>query len=359
MSGPVTHPWRRFERNLTGRFTVKVRPSWFQLAKAAAAAIITWFVCLMIFPGQLPIFGAIAALLVMQDNVDQSVTRGLERIVGVFVGISVALGAGALFGPRSWLFIAAIVVAMAAGWLLRMTPSSTNQIAITALLMIALGGIELDYGAERLFETAIGAAIGVALNALIVAPVRTSSVNEAIVALTEHTSEVLLRIADALDAPRDDAWLTAMLTEARTLQAERGHVHDLLRQARESLRFNPRSRRYREGLADDDQLFQRLQRIVTQVIGMARALSDLYDPELVTDPSVIGMVEEMRRAAHDLERLGRITADTDTDSVVIMEPPALTQPYTIPQPHPEHWVLIGSLMEDLRRVRGRITGELD
>ena len=357
MTGPATHPFRRFERNLTGRFTVAVRPSWFQLAKGAAAAILTWFICLLIFPEQLPIFGAIAALIVMQDNVDQSLTRGIERVVGVLVGISVALGAGALFGPQSWLFIAAICVAMAVGWLLRMTPSSTNQIAITALLMIALGGLELHYGAERLIETAIGATIGVALNALVVAPIKNSSVNEAIVALTDHSARVLTRIADALDAPRDQAWLAEMLAEARTLQAERGRVHDLLRQARESLRLNPRSRRFRQGLADDDELFQRLQRIVTQIIGMARATADLYDPDLVTDPSVIGMVEEMRRAAHDLERLGRLTS-TGADALPV-EPPALTQPYTIPQPHPEHWVLIGSLMEDLRRVRGRITGELD
>ena len=26
-------------------------------------------------------------------------------------------------------------------------------------------------------------------------------------------------------------------------------------------------------------------------------------------------------------------------------------------PHPQHWILIGALMEDLRRVREEITGE--
>ncbi|WP_053353202.1 FUSC family protein [Leucobacter musarum] len=356
MTSPVTRPWRRFNRDLTGRFTVSVRPAWWQLAKGAAAAILTWFVCLAIFPEQLPIFGAIAALIVMQDNVDQSLTRGLERVIGVFVGVTVAIGAGALFGPQSWLFIAAIIVAMGVGWLLRMTPSAANQVAISALLMIALGGIQLHYGAERLIETAIGAAIGVLLNALIVAPVRTTSVHLAIVDLTQHSASVLRRIADALDEPRNAAWLAEMLAEARGLQDERTRVHALLRQARESLRFNPRSRRYREGLAIDDDQFQRLQRIVTQVIGMARALADNYAADLVDDPSVIGMAEEMRRAAHDLELL---VAAPETHDSPHAEPPALTTPFTIPRPNPEHWVLIGSLMEDLRRVRGRITGELD
>ena len=354
MTSPATRPWRRFERDLTGRFTVSVRPSWLQLAKAAVAAILTWFVCLVIFPEQLPIFGAIAALLVMQDSIDQSLTRGLERVVGVLLGVSVAIGAGAAFGPQSWLFMLAIVVAMAVGWVLRMTPSSANQIAISALLMIALGGLDLEYGIERFIETAIGATIGVLLNALVVAPVGTSSVHLAITELTTRSAAVLNRMADALETPRDAAWLAEMLAEARALQADRSRVHKLLRQARESLRFNPRSRRYRQGLAEDDDQFQRLQRTVSQIVGMARALSDNYDAELTEDPSVIGMVEEMRRAAHDLERLVSVVDEPET-----APDPALTAPYTIPRPNPKHWVLIGSLLEDLRRVRGRITGELD
>jgi len=354
MSNPPTRAIRRLERRLTGRFTVAARPPILQLLKAAAGAIATWFVCLLVFPGQLPIFGAIAALIVVQDNVDQSLTKGVERVVGVLIGVSVALGAGAIFGPQSWLFIAAIIVAMCVGWLLRMSPTSTNQVAISALLMIALGGLQLHYGFERLIETAIGAAIGVAVNALVVAPVRISPVHTAVANLTEQSAAVLRRLGDSLAEPRDRAWLTELYAEARALGDERTRVHALLRLARESLRLNPRGRYYRQALADDDQLFQRLQPIVTQIIGMSRAVYDLYAPDLVSDPSVIGMVEEIRRAAHDLERL----VHPDAAGEPLSEPPALTAPYTIPQPHPEHWVLIGSLMEDLRRVRGRITGEL-
>lgn len=346
--------WRQAERQLTGRFTVAARPSILQLFKTAAAAIVTWFTCMLIFPGELPIFGAIAALIVVQESVNQSLTKGIERVVGVLLGVSVALGAAALFGARSWLFVAAILVAMAVGWLLRMSSTSTNQIAITALLMIALGGSEIGYGFERLIETAVGAAIGVILNALVAAPVRTTTHAE-VASLAVNASRALDRLADALAEPRSDEWLEEMLLEARKLQAERTQVHASLRHARESLRLNPRGRRYLQQLTEDDGLFQRLQPITTQVIGMSRAVYDLYEPDLVADPSVKGMVEEIRRAAHDLELLVRVPAETEAAP----EPPALTAPYTIPRPHPHHWVLIGSLMEDLRRVRGRITGELE
>lgn len=356
MSTPPTKPWRRVERRITERFTLKVRPSWFQLAKAAFAAILSWFACLLIVGDDLPLFGAIATLIVMQDNVNQSLTKGAERVVGVLIGVSVAVGAGSLFGPQPWLFIAAIVVSMGIGWLLRLTPTSTNQVAISALLMIALGGLQLGYGVERLFETAIGATVGVLVNALVVAPVRTSPVTIALTDLASNSADVLRKIADGLDTPRDRAWLEEMLAQARALSVERSQLHLLIRTARESLRFNPRSRHYREGLAKDDIMFQRLQHIVTQIIGMAVALSENYVSELTSDSSVRGMAREMRRAAHDLELL---VTQHDVGDENDAELPALTAPYTIPQPHPTHWVLVGSLMEDLRRVRERIKSGLE
>ncbi|MGK0716532.1 FUSC family protein [Leucobacter sp. W1153] len=355
MTAPITRPWRRFERRMTGRFTVSHRAPLLQILKAAAAAILTWFVCLWVFPEQLPIFGAIAALLSVQESVDQSLTRGIERVVGVLLGVSVALGAGALFGPQSWLFLAAIIVSMGLGWLLRMTNSSTNQIAISALLMIALGGLSLGYGFERLIETIIGAAIGISINALIVAPVRTTPVHLAIGNLTRHSAQALRRLSEALEEPREREWIDRMMRDARRLQSERDEVHQLLRNARESLRLNPRGPRYRAILGEDDEMFSRLQPIVTQVVGMTRALSDNYGKGLVGVPQVSGMAVELRRAAHDLERLGHPSSEPLSHS----EPPALTAPYVISQPHPVYWQLIGSLMEDLRRVRGRITGEIE
>ena len=346
---------RRAPHSLTSRVTAEKRVPLIQVAKTLAAMILAWFTCLLIFPEQLPIFGAIAALLVVQDNVDQSLSKGMERVVGVLLGVSVALATGTFLGQHSWLFIAALVAGLALGWALRMTPSAANQIVVSALLMIALGGLSLDYGIERLVETLIGALIGVGINALVAAPVRTVPVHEALVSLTENAATALRRIADALDSPRDDDWLEQMHEDARTLQVQRTRVHALLRQARDSLRLNPRSRRHRRGLAADDALFERLQPIITQIGGMSRAVYDLYEPDLVTDPQVVGMVEEIRRAAHDLELLVHDGGERETPTV----PPALTAPYTIRRPHPEHWVLIGSLMEDLRRVRGRITGELE
>lgn len=351
MTSPPTRPWKRFGRTVKGSVVTKNRAPLFQIVKAALATVATWFVCLLIFPEHFPIFGAIAALLCVQENISQSLSKGIERFAGVVVGVSVAIAAGLVFGSPAWLFVLALIVSLFIGWLLRMTGPSTTQIAISALLVIALGEQDLGYAWERVAETAIGAALGVMVNALIVAPVRTTPARDAVIGLVNNTADALYRLANALSEKQKPSDMQELLEQARRLQEERGQVHTLLRSARESLQLNPRGPRHRELLAADDALYQRAQHIVTQVIGMSRALHDGYSPDLVDDPAVIGLAGEMRRAAHDLQQLGYSRDPKLTDTV---EPPLLTSPYTIAVPNSEHWVLIGSLMEDLRRIRLRI-----
>jgi len=339
------------------RFITAERAPVIQVAKSTAAAVLAWFICVLIFPEQIPIFGAIAALITVQENVSQSLTRGIERVIGVIVGVSVALAAALVFGTSNWLFVVAILVSISVGWLLKMSSGSTNQVAISALLMIALGGSSLLYGFERIVETVIGAIIGFTINALVVAPVKIDPAREAINTLGYEASLALERLADALSEPRGSAWLHEMMLNARLLLAQRDRIGQITQKAFETLQLNPRAQRYRPQLEQEEALLRRLDPIVNQIVGMTRALYDNYEPELVDDPGIQGITVEMRKAAHDLRRLLNpehiAYPDAQTEPV-----PALTAPYTIPKPNPKYWVLIGSLLEDLRRLRNRIlTGD--
>lgn len=338
----------RAGKHITESFVRSERTPFLQVIKAGIASLLAWVACSLIFPDTLPIFAIIAALICVQESVSLSLDKSIERLVGVVLGVAIAIGASQLFGRPQWLFIAAIFVALIIGWAFRMTGPSTTQVAISALLVIALGGESVDYGIERIIETALGGAIGVLVNAFIIAPVRTSPASIAVHELVEHTAQSLDRIATALTTAQTFDEMQDLLMSARDLRDERREVHTLLRSARESLKLNPRSRRYREQLLADDELFQRLQHIVTQVLGMSRALADGYDPDIIHDPSVEGLADEFNRAAHDLRHVGY---RFDPASSQTIEPPALTAPYRIVVPNAEHWVLIGALMEDLRRTR--------
>jgi hypothetical protein len=105
---------------------------------------------------------------------------------------------------------------------------------------------------------------------------------------------------------------------------------------------------------------------------------DNWDESLVAEPTVGAIAAELKRAAHDLRLLGRGSEsgsghpgntpfgnapfgtapfDGDEPLPITSELPALTAPLSIMRPHPDHWILIGSLLEDLRRVREEIIGD--
>jgi hypothetical protein len=117
--------------------------------------------------------------------------------------------------------------------------------------------------------------------------------------------------------------------------------------------MHPRRSRHRDPLERDVALLARMEPLVTQVIGMVRAVRDHWDPALRTEPAVAAIAEELRRAAHDL----RLLVETgDEQHGTPAELPALTRPLVIASPPSRHWILVGALMEDLRRVREEIAG---
>ena len=69
-----------------------------QAAKTAVAAGISWFIAANLMGNSIPVFAPLAALLTVQVTVWDSVARGLQRVLGVVVGVLVASGFARLAG---------------------------------------------------------------------------------------------------------------------------------------------------------------------------------------------------------------------------------------------------------------------
>ena len=326
------------------------RASLLQVLKTSVAAVGAWLICDLLFH-EPPIFAAIAALLVVQPSVNQSVAKGLERSVGVIAGVALAFGAGYLFGTASWVVLATIVVALLLAWVLRLGPGSSAQIPISAMLVLSIGGLTPGYAVERVIETVIGAAVGLIVNLAIVPPVLVSPARLAVARLQRDIATAMDELAAALESPQTRTQLAGLLERTRLLRSLRSTAEDAIAKARESLTLNPRAGRSVTVLDADDQLFGRLSRLVNRVLTMTRTVHDNYDPSLVDEPTVSGIASELRRAAHDLRLLGTGQQTTEVS--------ALTAPLVVLRPHAEHWILIGSLLEDIRRVRQEVTGDDD
>jgi uncharacterized membrane protein YgaE (UPF0421/DUF939 family) len=331
-----------------------------QVFKTSVAVVAAWLLSNLLLGQQLPIFAAIAALLVVQPSVNQSLAKGVERSIGVILGVLLAYGAGVVFGGSTWIVLGIVVVSLMLAWVLRLTPGSANQIPISAMLVLAIGGAQnTEYAVERVVETLIGCVVGLLINVLIVPPVLSGPAHHAVVRLATLIAATLDALAVALTKPQTTAELDSMLKSARALRPLQREAQAAVTSAEESLLLNPRQGVHRKSIEHDQVLMGKLAILVTRVLGLARAVHDRYDDELPDEPMVQSIAQELSRAAHDLRLLAAQRGGEPEDPRAHAEPPALTAPLVIATPHPEHWILVGSLMEDIRRVREEITGSSD
>ncbi|MEI5585098.1 MULTISPECIES: FUSC family protein [unclassified Agromyces] len=343
-------PLRVPERlRVSERFRATRRAPLLQVLKSAVATVAAWLIAGWLVPGPLPVFAAIAALLVVQPSVNQSLGKAVERSVGVIAGVVIASALGVAFGPAGWVVLVAIVAAILIAWALRMTTGTSNQVAISAMLVLALGGTSPEYALDRVIETLIGAAIGIVVNVLIVPPVLVAPSRDQLARLGAELAASLDRLAGALETPQRPADLTGLMIEARLMRPMREAADAAIAEAEESLTLNPRRSAHRGDLAEQRKLLNRLSPMVTQVVGMTRAYVDHYDDGLCDEPTVQAIAEQLRRAAHDV-RLAVHLADVEPQPLTSAVP-ALTAPLVVSPPKSDHWILVGSLMEDLRRIR--------
>ncbi|WP_403024564.1 aromatic acid exporter family protein [Salinibacterium sp. GXW1014] len=330
-----------------------------QVVKTSLASVIAWVAAWLLLDQPLPIFATIAALLVVQPSLNQSLAKGIERSLGVLVGVLLAYGASHLFGESSWGVLAIIVVALLLAWALRLTPGSANQIPISAMLVLAIGaGNTADYALERIIETVIGVIVALIVNFAIVPPVLREPSRRAVRELANRIADTLDELSQVLTRGTERAELREVLSRARQLRALQRDAAEQVTRAEESLLLNPRRGIHRDEIAWDAELLRRLNVLVTRVLGMTRAVHDHYDETLRAEPMVRAIGSELDRAAHDLRLLAAPRREPDAEPLTA-DLPALTAPLAIAVPHPEHWILIGALMEDLRRVREEIMGGRD
>nr|WP_221378989.1 aromatic acid exporter family protein [Actinoplanes polyasparticus] len=209
-------------------------------AKVTFAAVLAYVAADLLNTTASPILAPLTAILVVQLTVYQTVAEGLQRVLSVLAGVLVAVGLAAVAGLSWWSLGVVVGVSLVLGQLLRLGPH-TLEVPISAMLVLAVGGAAAPQAAAgRVYETLIGAAMGIAVNFAIVPPVHVESAGSAVAGLATRLGDFLRSLATQLRAgwSRQDAqdWLTA----ARGLSAsvlEAGHS---LVRAEQSAVLNPR-----------------------------------------------------------------------------------------------------------------------
>ncbi len=141
-----------------------LRPS----LKLALASGLAWEVSRWL-GAERPVFAVLAVVVTMQSSAYGSLTKGLERLVGVFAGVALGVAALHVTGLSTSSLTVLMLVTALSGGVLSFGGGFNSQVSVSALLLVASGG-GVAYGVARAWETAVGGALGVLVTALVWPP---------------------------------------------------------------------------------------------------------------------------------------------------------------------------------------------
>jgi hypothetical protein len=251
----------------------------------------------------------------------------------VVAGVLVAV-AFAVVVPLEWWSIGLLIlVSITIGQVLRLR-ANLIEVAISGMLVLGVGSLSAESAAwQRIAETLVGAAVGVAVNLLFPPKVATADAGRAIYGLAASVGELLQRAASELSehagerhdlASAAEAWLG----DARRITYDIPPIGAALVQAEEGRRLNVRAL----GTADVGpglrQGLEALEHSAVAIRSMFRAVLDATrDAAWLDDESaedlLLGLAQTFRELAAGIDTFGQLVqgeADpTKTVSVAHVE----------------------------------------
>lgn len=208
-------------------------------AKTTLAAVLSFVVADRLHTSVAPILAPLTALLVVQLTLYETVAHGISRIVSVVLGVLLSIGIAASVGLTWWSIGGVVAASLIVGRLLRLG-ANLLEVPITAMIVLAAVGTADRVALGRVYETLIGAAVGIGVNFVIAPPLYMQPAGDALAELAD-SMEVFLRGLAAelrLGWSRDaaDRWLTA----ARALGEEVARADRAVARAEQSAQLNPR-----------------------------------------------------------------------------------------------------------------------
>lgn len=243
-----------------------------QLAKTVLAAVAAWVIAASLLDLPQPFLAPWAALLVVHATVYRTFSKGAQQVAATVVAVLLATLVGEALGLSTGAVALLLVIALVLGsvpWL----GAEATTIATTGLVVLTTGFDDDVMLISRLYDTAIGVAVGLLVNALVWPPLRRRTAATALDAVDDAIGRLLVDVADGLGGGCQDEDVLAWVDRTRDLDADLDHAWALVRQAEESARMNPR--RSARSMRDPQQwhdLLRRMEQAIAEIRSLVRTL---------------------------------------------------------------------------------------
>ncbi|WP_237719969.1 FUSC family protein [Streptomyces xiaopingdaonensis] len=251
------------------------------IGKSSLAATLSWFVGHDVLDGESPAFAPFSAVLVIQVTVYQSLLQSLRYVGAVCSGVAVQAVLALLTGPDLVTFVLVALITMAIGRWRRLAEQGSQVVtgAFFAFATYAAAGESTERLAqlgEIVLLVAIGCTIGVAVNVVLLPPMRYRGVEHGVRALAHALCHLLDDVRPALhehdlSEERTRHWRSRVAQ----LQGLVDQARSALRTAVEARHLNPLrmlpSYRHPE-FSGYRQVLDALERVTHQVASLTRTL---------------------------------------------------------------------------------------
>jgi hypothetical protein len=286
----------------------------YRITRLTVTAVLSFVLALSLLPadGPRPLLAPLTALLVVQYSIYQTIKAGILRVAAVTLGVLVAVLAAGTIGFSWWALGLTILGALVIGHVMRLG-EHVLEVPISAMLIFALGTASGSGAIDRVLETLIGAATGLAAT-LLVPSVRVRPAEEAVEDIAEKLRALIQRIADGLRGEPTENEAARWQDEAERLAREIGRTDRELGAAEESVRLNPRTRARQlidAGVALRNSM-ETMEHFTLSLRGLTRSLADdeRLGPRgrLLTDPELRGdLGDALAAIAMGISAYGRLS----------------------------------------------------
>src|SRR4051795_9643866 len=218
----------------------RLRPRLLPIAHTAAAAVVAWYLGLILLPGPRPAFASIAGVIAVGATYGRRGARAAELIGGVGVGPSVADVLVRAIGVGPLQMGVMVVVAMSTAVVLGGGALLVTEAAVSALLLLAtrdptVATVGPGLSPIRFAEALIGGAVALGVTSILFPPDPALIVGRAVQAVFGALGRSLEQIAAAL-ATGDAAGARAALASARDIDNRIAALDDSFAAGRETAR---------------------------------------------------------------------------------------------------------------------------
>ena len=287
--------------------------------RITAAAVASYVVALALLDSTTPLLSPLTAMLVVQVTPWSLLVSGLDRVLSVVLGVSVAIGVTALVSLTWWSLGVVILVSLLIGQALRLR-DNLLEVPISAMLVMGVGSFGAETAAgNRVLETLVGAGTGVLVNLLWPPRVSSADAGTAIDDVADSLADLLRRAAQDLEgeigSSADLQHLTErFLDQAREVTYRVPDAGAALLRAEQSRRLNVRAVGRPDRGPGLRQGLEALEHSAVSVRGLFRALAERAGDAVGQDEAVDDELRDLgaracRALADTVDAFGQTVVD--------------------------------------------------